>query len=487
LRIEETFWHLRDSLQNLMDSGVAMLHGERLDGQLPARRLSAVEFPGVLSSGSAALALAALGSRDGSLVAALDSSKTSVELRLRPEDPLCQPIAGRLDARPQALLLRVLRKRRRVVGAEVVGVVDRVYRFEELADFSCGAAASTGGAGAVAGAVAGKGESGVPPSTSALMVMAPPSLSQHKQPESYAFQPNLHPPRPRVRVRSVAPDCAAEQIPAGAQGACCAQDAAHHAAVQRLLEERPVWSRLALQQRCAALALGVDSNALSRMLSLSAYRFEGGPWGGLWVRAGYDPRTDAAAHAYQAIGFSELCDEQQFERRQQAAAAKEEDEDEKEQLELREEHRFEAPPRELSAMYQLCDLTHERLLSIVAAGAASRRQSCHPLHGWHSGGTLEQLRSAMLEITQAWLGPGGAEDEAQKEQEEEEERDVSDGRGGGGGGSNGSAAAGGGESGAPGGASALLSSGFSLPFSQQLIQQSASFEVFDDDDDSDDY
>jgi len=65
-----------------------------------------------------------------------------------------------------------------------------------------------------------------------------------------------------------------------------------------MFEEKPVWSRSSL---AAHLASAVAVHVLSAALPALAYFFTSGPWRSMWVRFGYDPRTDPQAKIYQTL------------------------------------------------------------------------------------------------------------------------------------------------------------------------------------------
>ncbi|GBL81083.1 General transcription factor 3C polypeptide 5 [Araneus ventricosus] len=66
--------------------------------------------------------------------------------------------------------------------------------------------------------------------------------------------------------------------------------------VDVLFQERPVWSKNALQLR-----LKCEKSRLKYPLPCSAYYFTNGPWRTLWVRFGYDPRKDPTSKSLQVL------------------------------------------------------------------------------------------------------------------------------------------------------------------------------------------
>jgi len=65
-----------------------------------------------------------------------------------------------------------------------------------------------------------------------------------------------------------------------------------------MFAEKPVWSRNAL---AAHLPSTYAMHILSAVLPAVAYYITSGPWRSIWVRFGYDPRTDPQAKIYQTL------------------------------------------------------------------------------------------------------------------------------------------------------------------------------------------
>ncbi|XP_067140904.1 general transcription factor 3C polypeptide 5 [Centruroides vittatus] len=68
--------------------------------------------------------------------------------------------------------------------------------------------------------------------------------------------------------------------------------------VQKLFEERPIWSKNALTAQ-----LDCDPLSLKAILPVLAYYYVTGPWRSLWVRFGYDPKKNPESKIYQQIDF----------------------------------------------------------------------------------------------------------------------------------------------------------------------------------------
>lgn len=85
-----------------------------------------------------------------------------------------------------------------------------------------------------------------------------------------------------------------------------------------MFEEKPIWSRAALQWRVKVTQMrirkydNVHSDIIEvtlelfiscSVLPLIAYNFVSGPYKRLWIKFGYDPRTDPASKLYQCLDF----------------------------------------------------------------------------------------------------------------------------------------------------------------------------------------
>ncbi|KAF8528978.1 RNA polymerase III transcription factor IIIC subunit-domain-containing protein [Hysterangium stoloniferum] len=73
-------------------------------------------------------------------------------------------------------------------------------------------------------------------------------------------------------------------------------------ALQKLFDERPIWTKLALINQFSHL----DARELSNtkyLIPLVCYNFIDGPWRDALVKFGYDPRTDRTSRFYQRIYF----------------------------------------------------------------------------------------------------------------------------------------------------------------------------------------
>nr|CAD7464294.1 unnamed protein product [Timema tahoe] len=72
----------------------------------------------------------------------------------------------------------------------------------------------------------------------------------------------------------------------------------HLEKIHKLFEERPVWSKNALRYLTR-----FTNDQLKYLLPAVAYYFVTGPWRVMWVRFGYDPRTQPEARMYQTLDY----------------------------------------------------------------------------------------------------------------------------------------------------------------------------------------
>lgn len=72
-----------------------------------------------------------------------------------------------------------------------------------------------------------------------------------------------------------------------------------HRLLRELFDERPMWTRMGLLYRTR-----IDDSLLRSILQKYAFYILSGPWGRLWCKFGYDPRTDRNGGLYQTIMVS---------------------------------------------------------------------------------------------------------------------------------------------------------------------------------------
>ncbi|XP_019174383.1 PREDICTED: general transcription factor 3C polypeptide 5-like isoform X2 [Ipomoea nil] len=77
----------------------------------------------------------------------------------------------------------------------------------------------------------------------------------------------------------------------------------HQKAVSKFFDERPVWAKESLTELLLEKGIELREGMLKRLLFREAYYFSQGPFRRLWIRKGYDPRTDPESRIYQSVDF----------------------------------------------------------------------------------------------------------------------------------------------------------------------------------------
>ena len=222
--------------------------------------------------------------------AASDSGPKYLAARLRPGDPLAHPlISARRNAR--GVVVRVATRHGDTSAAPtstIVGVVTRACAFPGMAD------AQYGGVDAAAAAPP-------PPDAPPAALPDEPLLSV---PPAF-FRADLPPADGSALPRwpgggggggRHAPPAGLPSIPFHAAHVP-PPDAPTPAstAVTTAMSDTPVWAPVALAARVGAAA------TLASGGPRAGYTFARGPWAGLIIRRGYDPRCDPVAAAWQAL------------------------------------------------------------------------------------------------------------------------------------------------------------------------------------------
>eukprot|EP01043_Picozoa_sp_COSAG02_P035184 COSAG02_NODE_2504_length_8663_cov_3.628211_4_plen_637_part_00 len=322
---------------------------------LPSATAVSVEYPGFVRDTEACLNT--LGCEGGELHRTLDTQAQSLQLRMRPGDPMSRPIYGDSVA-SNHLLLRVRRpkqnhSRHQPAGlpepepkydARVVGVVTKTYRFDAMADFQYlgdlskqkGQLSEAESSRVIEQLIAD--EEATAGDDDELLDLAPSVFSKIDSPRDYAFKPN---PNAKSMMRMAATASSApggasrRRRPTGSENSVGrrsgsratleaslrnvavdylqGQDIMSEAPtgvisdptddrqrkLQELFDERPIWSRLALSDRFPE----IQPAALKRFLPCVGFYFVNGPWRLLWCRYGYDPNSDSSSRKYQVIDF----------------------------------------------------------------------------------------------------------------------------------------------------------------------------------------
>ncbi|KAK9917158.1 hypothetical protein WJX75_001425 [Coccomyxa subellipsoidea] len=359
---------------------------------IPDKKALLVEYPGFVRNSDAAIQT--LGGLDA-ISAITDGSSQMLSLYFRPGDPLSHPLLG-YKQHTQGLLLRITRKTGQAgaasdaeeeLKAEVVAHVKSVVRFPGMADFqyvSCDPRPLQEQV---------PQQEGPPGLEAEPMQFPPPLFSKQDLPLDYAFR-SFYSGDPdymkagaslgrgigrlaahvinfqAVNVLPPLSDSGAEEAGLYKDRKVVLRDFA------MLLAERPIWSSAALKERVT----GFTDMEFDIMLPRVAYMFRNGPWRGLWVRRGYDPRSDHTSHKYQAIEYRGV------ERSAAQAAAASAGPS------YKEVSSFAALPVG-DCTLQLCDLSDDYIQGAV--DKVAQLDSCSIKSGWFSAEVWHELRGRL--------------------------------------------------------------------------------------------
>ncbi|CAG9460772.1 unnamed protein product [Pedinophyceae sp. YPF-701] len=162
------------------------------------------------------------------------------------------------------------------------------------------------------------------------------------------------------------------------------------AAGEAAFAERPVWSVAGLRAHVRESEADVEWEAVAEALGSRCYRFGGGPWEGLWVRRGYDPRGDPEARWWQRVAI-----------RLQGDLDAEGGDGLWEELGLDVLTQVEPTPE---YVVQVADLRDPELQGAVRAGV---RGAVHPARGWLTDAAAEAVEAHVRSVAGGG-GHGGA-------------------------------------------------------------------------------
>jgi len=339
-----------------------------------------------------------------------------LKLSLRPSDPLAHPLVSGGQSARAGLLLSVAASG----GASVRLVVDAAHSFEGLADAQYLSApppkrsrlAADGDE--LAAAVDSVEEAG----EAAPLLTVPPLFFHSDAPVDYAFRelegaaageasaaaaaaaaggggraraapPPGAPGGPPV-VQDVDFRAAGvpAPLPAGSEWASPPDVAA---VLTPLFEERAAWSFAALQARLPK-AVVVKAR---KYLPSHAFRFLNGPWHRLWVRRGLDPRLDSAAKRFQSLDFRLPAEWYPATRGGGEGDKAPGPKPAADRGDFAAVHALRALPARRSTFFQLCDLRHPLIASLV--GSAAELGACDEHTGWYKRASLDSIKALLRE------------------------------------------------------------------------------------------
>ncbi|KAG2219138.1 hypothetical protein INT45_000510, partial [Circinella minor] len=331
---------------------------------VPNRKFVLVEYPGRVKNVDRALktlggekTVANVGDLFLSfikIIHLLDNDVKTIELRQRPKDPFCHPIAG--DVLPTSgLLLKVTKRKKKnqpdedaTFKTEALGTISKTCRFRAMADFQYVVpkdnkyrqlrdSLETGKGNNIKKGKIMEEKKTNHISTSFcflnfkfneenenMIQIPPPVISMREIPFDYSYNQNQPIMRVRVRQRdgsyavklvhrfrrpaleiaSIKFEDKAPTGPAFDVSLLKPEEEALAKDLQKLFEDRPIRTRVGILNHVTAY----NQRYLRGALNTVAYTFRTGPWRECWVKFGIDPRTDKKYYIYQHISVRGLFD-----------------------------------------------------------------------------------------------------------------------------------------------------------------------------------
>uniref|UniRef100_A0A4W4E5G2 Transcription factor IIIC subunit 5 HTH domain-containing protein n=1 Tax=Electrophorus electricus TaxID=8005 RepID=A0A4W4E5G2_ELEEL len=315
----------------LLDAPLAS--GSTATLSLTDKKLVCVEYPGFVISVDNMLD--SVGGEQALTKTYADSSKR-LELRFRPKDPYCHPVCGNRYS-SNNLLLRVCRRKRKGssgeahITMEILGLIGTTYKFQGMADFQYLAMHNEPDGSKVSlydKVILRKPEKKEFFDLSVPLFLPPPLFSRLDGPVDYFYRPDsmhregnmqslllnenlIGPNRARRPHNAIFVNFDEKSIPTEPLEAAkinWKKNSIHHSDIKaeeemrKLFERRPIWSRNAVKAN-----VDIHPEKLKLLLPYLAYYMLTGPWRSLWVRFGYDPRTNPEAKIYQVLDFRIRC------------------------------------------------------------------------------------------------------------------------------------------------------------------------------------
>ncbi|XGW09926.1 hypothetical protein V3C99_011865 [Haemonchus contortus] len=163
-----------------------------------------------------------------------------------------------------------------------------------------------------------------------------------------------------------------------------------HRMLAALFRERPMWTRNAI-----AYKTGLEDNLLKTLLQKYAFYIQSGPWGRLWCRFGYDPRTDPESMLYQTLMVSFRQHTRIPERQRLKVSLDRSVPSEASSMPVHFTYQPGRLPRVRQMWYSLCDI---KLPFAEALLKQDHSKSSEPeAYGWIHADLLEELRELIKE------------------------------------------------------------------------------------------
>ncbi|TDL29471.1 hypothetical protein BD410DRAFT_24170 [Rickenella mellea] len=439
---------------------------------LPSKDFYSVQYPGYVKSSSVPLAVQSLGgqsSLDRAFRRSATKNEALLELNLRPGNPFAHPIPGDVVGTNNILLKITKRKRRRintedeVIGdftAEAVGVIPKTVRFRSMADYQYmpnvddpvtqlrfamdrmdvqaikNYTIPTEKEDYTTRTHTSVGEDDHMDGTSErsnLRLPPPPIFSRQGIPQLYNYKANnmsvlttvVDPETGEERKRlinkskwrgygpstiSFAEQGVPTNPPQNVQDAADSANLNVLATLKKLFEERPCWTRAALNNQLNATEIREVQNS-KILIPLVGYVFQDGPWRDTLVRLGYDPRDDPNARLFQRIYFRNLnhpvvrpsvITRRQEGRHAVAVLARNTNEEQEQNRDVPSDntsrpqsHIFDGVTlsNEVAA-FQLCDV-HDPMLKGMIEDEEAVRDVCNERDGWYTTHAFERIKDVL--------------------------------------------------------------------------------------------
>ncbi|KAK9378860.1 RNA polymerase III transcription factor IIIC subunit-domain-containing protein [Kockiozyma suomiensis] len=406
-------------------------------------RITCVEHPAAVHNSDRALET--LGGQSAVRRTIYSAGQTRLELRLRPDDHFQHPIFSRSTTTAHSVVLKVRVKRahleenggdlRRTMAAHSEeysaapwAVINHHVKFREISDFQYNTANSPFLAKTRSSIFSGDYDSiknlnlidtptavptdhDMPPPPRFSSVAVPFSYGYRQNPAVTAITDasgatklvNRNAPRRVVmkRMRWIdsepVPDSTYPEnnLPPIRDSIASPQTAELLDLLRNAFEERPIWTRRALEEEKVPEKLKYTWLTYAKhILPYVSYTWRTGPWRTTYTKYGADPRTDSKFAKYQTEYFRiTMKDEEEMlmvkRQRQQQQQADTSEADSKENVDVP-QHIFDGIHLPSSRSFQLCDITDPALADLVATGGMRETPTEHD--GWYKATTMSKLR-----------------------------------------------------------------------------------------------
>ncbi|KAF6255297.1 RNA polymerase III transcription factor IIIC subunit-domain-containing protein [Scenedesmus sp. NREL 46B-D3] len=363
--------------------------------KIPRQSGVAIHFPGYISN--VENALQTLGG-EAALEKALQDNSL-LKLRLRPEDPASHPLFGERLEHP-GLVLRVARPRGQPDAAPSISVVCRThaaYAFTGLADYQY-LGQDHGQASRDLSRLSQRNQPACsePFRSRQPFLLLPPIFSKQDMPVAFAFRDQPPPKEAEVeqqqqqsarkRIISFYEPELPPQLPLPEAAAQSPQQQQQLDRLKELLAERPAWPLELLLSRIP----GSSEASLAPALQALCYQFKTGPWKGLFIGCGWDPRASLEGRPYQMLAYRLPLEWSKAVKAAKAAGQP------LQQPTMEQLVSFSAMPVGHTTYLQLADLARsDAAIAQLVAGAPVAASTPSEAYGWFTYSSSQQLHQAL--------------------------------------------------------------------------------------------